>query len=60
MRSIARAPEGVRRALDWFRAAYVVRYRATGVSPDGWHELRVRVTRPGDYDVKARKGYFAR
>ena len=58
MRSIARAPEGVRRALDWFRAAYVLRYRATGVTPAGWHELRVRVKRGEGYDVRARRGYF--
>ena len=58
MRSIARAPEGVRRALDWFRAAYVLRYRATGVAPGGWHEVRVRIRRGDGYDVRARRGYF--
>lgn len=58
MRSIARAPEGVRRALEWFRAAYVLRYRATGVPAAGWHELRVRVKRGDGYTVRARRGYF--
>ena len=57
MRSIARAPEGVQRALAWFRSAYVLRYRATGVTRAGWHELRIKVPR-GGYDVRARRGYF--
>jgi VWFA-related protein len=58
MRSIARAPEGVERALEWFRAAYVLRYRATGVTPGGWHELNVRIKSGEGYDVRARRGYF--
>jgi VWFA-related protein len=57
--SIGRAPRGVGRALEWFRTVYVVRYRATGVAPRGWHEVQVKLTRPGDYDVRARMGYFA-
>ena len=57
--SIGRAPGGVKRALDWFRSAYVARYRASGVAAAGWHELRIRVTRPGSYDVRARRGYYA-
>jgi VWFA-related protein len=57
--SIGRAPAGVKRALDWFRSAYVARYRASGVAAGGWHELRIRVTRPGSYDVRARRGYYA-
>ena len=57
--SIGRAPGGVKRALDWFRSAYVARYRAHGVSADGWHEVRVKVTRQGTYEVRARRGYFA-
>jgi len=56
--SIGHAPGGVKRALDWFRSAYVARYRASGVAAGGWHELRVRVTRPGGYDVRARRGYY--
>ena len=57
--SIGRAPGGVKRALDWFRSAYVARYRASDVAATGWHELKIRVTRPGSYDVRARRGYFA-
>ena len=57
--SIGRAPRGVGRALEWFRTGYVLRYRASGVAARGWHELQVKVTRPGRYEVRARKGYFA-
>ena len=46
--SIARAPAGVKRALEWFRTAYVLRYRATGVAAAGWHELRVKAGRAGE------------
>jgi hypothetical protein len=60
MVTIARAPAGVKRAIEWFRSAYVLRYRASGVAVAGWHELRVTVRRPGSYDVRARKGYFGR
>jgi VWFA-related protein len=46
------------RALDSFRAGYVVRYAAQGVPRTGWHSLTVGVTRQGAaYEVKARRGY---
>jgi VWFA-related protein len=46
------------RALDDFRSSYVLRYAAEGVARAGWHELAVRVVKPGTkYDVRARKGY---
>jgi VWFA-related protein len=46
------------RAMEQFRTSYVLRYQATGVKRDGWHDLGVRVTRAGAYDVRARRGYF--
>ena len=46
------------RAFDDFRASYVVRYTATGVTRGGWHEITVRVKRPAQATVRARKGYF--
>ena len=46
------------RALGDFRTSYVLRYTASGTQKSGWHELNVRVTRAGRYDVRARKGYF--
>jgi VWFA-related protein len=45
-------------ALEEFRTSYVLRYNATGTPAAGWHELAVRITKPGRYDVRARKGYF--
>ncbi len=44
------------RAFNDFRASYVLRYTPT-TSAAGWHDLQVRITRSGDYDVRARKGY---
>jgi hypothetical protein len=44
------------RALDVFRNCYVVRYRLGGVPREGWHDVRVRVTR-GRVDVRTRKGW---
>jgi VWFA-related protein len=51
------------RAFDEFRTSYMLRVTANPApSPrsDGWHELSVRITRSGSYDVRARRGYFAR
>lgn len=47
----------VKRTLDSFRQRYILRYRPTGVDPDGWHTVAVRVTRPGRLTVQARRGY---
>jgi hypothetical protein len=40
-----------------FRSSYVLRYTPRSVAPAGWHELQVRVTQPGSFTVRARKGY---
>ena len=48
------------RALDTFRASYVVRYAPTDIAQSGWHDITVHVTRPGRFDVRARRGYTAR
>ena len=46
-----------KKLLDDFRASYVLQYVPQGVSPAGWHDVNVTVTKPGRYDVRARKGY---
>jgi VWFA-related protein len=46
-----------RRVLDDYRSGYVLQYVPEGVASSGWHEITVSVTRPGKYDVRARKGY---
>jgi len=45
-------------AVEEFRQTYVLRYSPHDVAMPGWHEISVRVTKSGRYDVRARKGYF--
>jgi VWFA-related protein len=47
------------RELEHFRTSYVVRYSPTGVPPEGWHDIGVQLNRPGRFEIRARKGYFA-
>ena len=46
------------RALEEFRTSYVVRYVPEGVERGGWHDVSVRVSKRGRYQVRARRGYF--
>jgi VWFA-related protein len=46
-----------KKLLDEFRASYVLQYVPQGVSPAGWHEVTVKVTKSGKYDIRARRGY---
>jgi VWFA-related protein len=46
------------RILEEFRHRYVLSYRPKGVQADGWHQIDVRVRRPG-VAVKARTGYLS-
>lgn len=54
----AHLPEGLRTALDEFRTSYVLTYTPKGVMRAGWHDLAVKITRAGKFDVHARRGYF--
>jgi Ca-activated chloride channel family protein len=49
-----------KQVFDDFRGGYVLRYTATGVPRDGWHDIVVTVTKPAaaPYTIRARKGYF--
>jgi hypothetical protein len=47
-----------RQILDEFRQSYILHYQPAGVPAGGWHTLAVRVTRPGNYAIQARRGYF--
>jgi len=44
------------KALDEFRSRYTLSYEREGVSQSEWHELDIRVRRPG-VTVRARAGY---
>jgi hypothetical protein len=48
----------LRQAIENFRSQYVLRYRPQGVSTTGWHPLVVKMTRAGDVEIRARKGYW--
>ena len=47
-----------KQAFEDFRASYLLHYRLTGVTTPGWHDLGVKVKRPGRHTVTARRGYF--
>ena len=49
----------VDKILVGLQKGYVLTYTPRGVSTTGWHEISVSVTRPGDFTVRARRGYFA-
>jgi VWFA-related protein len=48
------------RAIDDFRHSYVLFFTPTGVAGPGWHDISVKVLKPGSFDVRAREGYFGR
>jgi len=49
----------IRSAIDDSKVSYIVGYYPTSTTWDGkWHELKVKVNRPG-VNVRARTGYFA-
>lgn len=45
------------KAVDDFRASYVLRYTYAGPTLPGWHPLSVKVRLPSRVDVRAREGY---
>lgn len=49
----------LREALAEFRTRYLLIFRARGVAANGWHALAVTLTRTGDFDVRARVGYWS-
>lgn len=46
-----------RRLFEGHRQGYLLRYRPEGVDAPGSHEVTVRITRPGNYTVRWRRGY---
>jgi hypothetical protein len=43
--------------IEDYRTSDVLRYTPQGVPARGWHEIGVTVTRPGKFEIRARKGY---
>ena len=44
-------------ALLDFRSRYLMAYTVQGVPRSGWHEITVKIKKPGDFKILARKGY---
>jgi hypothetical protein len=59
-----RVVDAFRRAYDDFRQSYVLHYSHAGPDApapqdgDDWHVIRVEVAKPGQYAIRAKKGYF--
>jgi hypothetical protein len=44
--------------VDRLRQSYVLRYQPSGVASPGWHQIQVKLKRPGKFDIQSRKGYW--
>ena len=51
------AEDALTEILTNFRSSYVLRYTSAEAPTPGWHEIKVRVTRPGSFNIRARRGY---
>jgi VWFA-related protein len=49
--------DAFRDVLADYRTSYLLQYMPEGVPADGWHEIVVRVKKPGTYEVRARRGW---
>ena len=47
----------MKKIFDDVRAGYVLYFTPAGVPERGWHPLTVTVSRPGQFEVRARPGY---
>ena len=50
-------PAALKKVLSSAEHGYVLTYVPQGATKAGWHEIKVTVTRPGSFDVRARRGY---
>lgn len=57
LQRLRNANEALAQILTNFRSSYVLRYTPAEAPKPGWHEIKVKVTRPGSYTVRARRGY---
>ena len=56
-RPASRGTDAFKAILEDFRSSYLLRYTPRGVAAPGWHEIKIKVTRPGSFTIRARKGY---
>ena len=57
VRTSTDAAQDLAAIVEDYRTSYVLQYTPRETPAPGWHELRVRVTRPGRFIVRARQGY---
>jgi hypothetical protein len=50
--------DDLNRIIARLRQSYLLRYQPTNVPSGGWHQIEVRILRPGRYDIRARRGYW--
>jgi VWFA-related protein len=50
-------PADLKQAIEDFRASYILQYTVQGVDPKGRHKLTVKLNRPGDFSIRARREY---
>lgn len=51
-------PRGLKIAIDDMRTSYILTYTAENVPRPGWHDIKVKLKRSGNFTIHARKGYF--
>jgi hypothetical protein len=60
IQTTAQVPKTLAGILADFRTSYVLQYTPRDVPARGWHELRVKLRRPGSFTLRTRKGYEGR
>lgn len=54
---LERATDTLTEIIEAFRSSYVLRFTPKTTPAPGWHEIKVRVTKPGSHTIRARQGY---
>ena len=47
-----------RQIFEDYRSSYLLQYELRDVRREGWHDIKVQVTRRDNYTVRARRGYY--
>jgi VWFA-related protein len=54
----AHVPGGLKTRIDDMHTSYIVYFTPKNVAKPGWHDLKFKLKRPGDFSIRARKGYL--